>query len=108
MSPTAIPSSELQVLASSLARRIDRKASAERVGVSKRTLEDWGRTWAAAEVLGKPELRKGPPPFRVSRKRVLYEVRHLDHFRSYYKRWDDATAYWKDPPDPMTVVAVST
>lgn len=92
VTPTA-----LHVLASSSARRINREKAAKYLGVSKRTLEDWGRTWRQPELLGTPEGRKGPPPFKIGKKRVLYEVRHLDHFRSYYTKWDDTTALWQEP-----------
>lgn len=88
---------DLHTLASSSARRINREQAALYLGVSKRTLEDWGRTWRDAALRGKPECTKGPPFVKIGKKRVLYEIRHLDHFRSYYQRWDEATACWRQP-----------
>jgi hypothetical protein len=65
--------------ASSPARRIRPKDAAERLGVSLRTLEEWRRSWRRAETEDNPDLRRGPPFFKIG-KRILYEVQDLDAF----------------------------
>jgi hypothetical protein len=68
------------MLATSPARRISPKAAAAYLGVSVRTLEEWRRAWNRAAEEGKPELRRGPPFFKIGGKRVLYEIGDLEHF----------------------------
>jgi hypothetical protein len=70
----------------SSARRINPEETADRLGVSGRTLEDWRRAWRKADKDRNPALRKGPPFIKLSRKRVLYTVSDVDAFDSTYQR----------------------
>ena len=64
----------LAALAKSLPSRMKTAAAAVRLGVKKRTLEQWRHD------------RYGPPFIKIGKKIVLYEVAELDKFVAAGKR----------------------
>jgi hypothetical protein len=77
---------ELQALAASPERRILPAAAAKYLGFSIRTLEDWRLAWRLAEAVGDLALRKGPPFYKIGKKRVLYQVSDLNAYLASCKK----------------------